>query len=72
MLFIYVKCRQSFKRQPHEMVKNTQTIRRQQPTNWLCLAIYRFGTYRVNYNNPYDTEEEYIICWRFRKIFLKI
>ena len=29
---------QPFKRQSHKMVKHTQTIRRQQPTN--CLSVY--------------------------------
>ena len=29
---------ESFKRQPHKMVKRTQTIRRQQPMN--CLSVF--------------------------------
>ena len=32
------KTRQPFKRQPHKMVKQTQTIRWQQPTN--CLSVF--------------------------------
>ena len=32
-----------FKRQPHKMVKHTQTIRRQQPTNWLSLFDHFVG-----------------------------
>ena len=35
-LFHFLFC-ESFKRQQHKMVKHTQTIRRQQPTN--CLSV---------------------------------
>ena len=30
----------TFKRQPHKMVKHTQTIRRKQPTNLNCLSVF--------------------------------
>ena len=37
MFYIYSRA-WPFKRQPHKMVKHTQTIRRQQPTN--CLSVF--------------------------------
>ena len=39
-LIYWLKCNvpKTFKRQPHKMVKHTQTIRRQQPTN--CLSVF--------------------------------
>ena len=40
---MFLQMHQLFKRQPHKMVKHTQTTRRQQPMNYLSVFEYFVG-----------------------------